>query len=240
MYSPLVTIGLTCFNAEETIRRAVASAFAQDWLNFELLIVDDCSSDDSVALIEELIANDQRARLIRHTCNKGPAGARNMLLQEAKGEFIVFFDDDDESLPGRVSAQIKVLTDYEKQNGKRLVACYAGGFRIYPNGYVKDLPAIGLHGQVVPHGSGLADYLLFYHKQAEWSYGSGVLNVSIECDEAGQYAVVCNFHRASHSQNELQTWLKTPIDDVRNEARRIVVEVLGLDLQVELEEGSRE
>lgn len=174
MSVPLVTIGLTCFNAGDTISRAVASALAQDWPNIEVVIVDDFSYDDSGAVIETAIAGNRRARLVRHEQNKGPAGARNTLLREANGEFIVFFDDDDESLPGRISGQVKTLIDYEAQNGATLVACYAGGIRRYPNGYIKDLPAIGSCGQEIPHGLGLADYLLFYRKRAEWFYGSGV------------------------------------------------------------------
>ena len=174
MAIPLVTVGLTCFNAEDTISRAISSALAQEWPNIEVLIVDDCSVDNSIAAIEGTIGNDPRARLIQHEHNTGPAGARNTLLREAKGEFVAFFDDDDESLPGRISAQINVLTDYEARSGTVLVACYAGGVRQYSNGYVKELPAIGSCGSDVPNGSGLADYLLFFRKRVDWFYGAGV------------------------------------------------------------------
>jgi glycosyltransferase involved in cell wall biosynthesis len=174
MNLPLVTIGLTCFNAEDTIGRAITSALVQDWLNIEVVIVDDFSFDGSVAIVEATIASDQRARLVSHKRNTGPAGARNTLLAEAKGEFIVFFDDDDESLPNRVSTQLKTLIDFESRSGASLVACYAGGIRRYPNGYTKDLPAIGSRGVEIPNGSGLADYLLFYRRKAGWFYGSGV------------------------------------------------------------------
>lgn len=174
MDTPLVTIGLTCFNAEDTIGRAIASALVQDWQNIEVVIVDDLSSDGSVAIVEAAIVSDRRARLIRHERNTGPAGARNTLLAEAKGEFIIFFDDDDEGFPSRVSAQLKTLTDYESRSGASLVCCYASGIRRYPNGYTKDLPAIGSCGTGNPNGSGLADYLLFNRRQAGWFYGSGV------------------------------------------------------------------
>ena len=174
MDGPLVTIGLTCFNAEETIARAVASALAQDWPRIEVIIVDDHSTDQSVAIAENAIAGDSRIRVVRHGRNAGSAGARNTVLAEAKGEFIAFFDDDDESLPGRVSAQLKILREYEASTGVALVACYAGGIRRYPNGYIQDLPAIGSCGNEAPSGSGLADYLLFYRKRPGWFYGSGV------------------------------------------------------------------
>lgn len=171
---PLVTIGLTCFNAEETIARAVASALAQDWPHIEVVVVDDHSTDQSVAVVENAIAGESRARVVCHRCNAGPAGARNTILGEAKGEFVAFFDDDDESFPHRISTQLKTLQDYEVRASVTLVACYATGIRRYPNGYTKDLAAIGSCGDEVPNGPGLADYLLFHRKRADWFYGSGV------------------------------------------------------------------
>ena len=88
---PLVTIGITCFNAADTIARAVGSALAQNWPNFEVVIVDDCSTDDSTDLIRAAIGGEPRAKLIRHSCNLGPAAARNTILSEGRGEFIAFF-----------------------------------------------------------------------------------------------------------------------------------------------------
>ncbi len=172
--SPLVTIGLTCFNAKDTISRAIASALAQDWPNIEVVVVDDVSTDGTVAVVEAAIAQDLRARLVRHERNTGPAGARNSILSEAKGEFVVFFDDDDESLPDRISEQAKTLTAYEDQTGAGLVACYASGIRRYPNGYTKTLSAIGSQGEEVPNGSGIVDYLLLYRRRHGWFYGTGI------------------------------------------------------------------
>lgn len=174
MNAPLVTIGVTCYNAADTITRAVASALAQDWPNLEIIVVDDRSSDNSAAVVEAVIQHDFRARLIRHGCNTGPAGARNTILDHARGEFVAFFDDDDESLPGRISEQVRTLTAYEQRSGAALVACYAAGNRYYSNGYVKPLPAIGVGGRRVPNGPPVADWLLFFRRLADWDYGSGV------------------------------------------------------------------
>jgi len=171
---PLVTIGLTCFNAEETIARAVESALEQDWPHLEVVVVDDSSTDGSVAVIQEIIARQSRARIVRHGHNTGPAGARNTILAEAKGEFVAFFDDDDESFPLRISVQVNTLENYEKRTGAGLVACYASGVRYYPNGYIMDIPAIGSRGNEAPNGSEIADYLLLYRKRKERFYGAGV------------------------------------------------------------------
>ena len=83
MSTALATIGLTCFNAEDTVARAIASALAQDWPNIEVIIVDDASSDASASVIEASIAGDPRARFVRHARNTGPAGARNTVLSSS-------------------------------------------------------------------------------------------------------------------------------------------------------------
>lgn len=169
----LVTIGLTCFNAADSIERALDSALAQDWPNLEIIVVDDLSTDGSADVVAAAIAGEQRARLIRHNVNKGPAGSRNTVLNAATGEYLAFFDDDDESLQGRVSVQVHRLNDYERETGAKLVACYASGERRYDNDYVLELEAIGSQGEGVPHGVGLAQYLLLYRRRPDWFYGTG-------------------------------------------------------------------
>jgi glycosyltransferase involved in cell wall biosynthesis len=171
--SSLATIGITCYNAETTIARAINSALSQSWRNLEIVVVDDCSTDRSVALVENTIAGRPTARLIRHDVNRGPAAARNTILREATGEFVAFFDDDDESLPERVETQIRHLEGYERTVGATLVACVASGIRRYPNGYTQELPAIGSRGHA-PQGPGFADYLLYFHRRRDWDYGGGV------------------------------------------------------------------
>ncbi|MBK6896694.1 MAG: glycosyltransferase [Alphaproteobacteria bacterium] len=178
MTLPLITIGITAYCAQESIGRALRSALAQDWANTEILIVDDCSTDDTAKVIREAIADAKKARLIVHEKNKGAAGARHTILQEAKGDFIVFFDDDDESLPHRLSRQYERIVSYEQETGADLVLCYASGERLYPNGYRKILDAIGSCGKV-PQGVEMADRILFYGGDKECFYGSGTPTCSL-------------------------------------------------------------
>jgi glycosyltransferase involved in cell wall biosynthesis len=110
--------------------------------------------------------------LIRHATNRGAAAARNTILAEASGEFVAFFDDDDESLPKRVRLQYESLREYEKASGTVLVACYASGLRRYPNGYELHMPAIGSRPEV-PSREAVADYLLFNARRDGVFYGSG-------------------------------------------------------------------
>lgn len=168
----LISIGIPCFNAEDTIERAIKSALSQDWMNLEVIIVDDCSTDGSCQVIKKNISQNSRARLIILDKNMGPGTVRSRILSEAQGEYIVFFDDDDESLSGRVSTQLKRLNEYERETGNTLNACYISGTRIYPNGYSMPLNAVGSKPEI-PKGSMMADYLLFYGRKSGVNYGAG-------------------------------------------------------------------
>jgi len=175
---PLITVGITCFNAEDTIARAVTSAFKQNWPQLEIVIVDDCSTDSSREVIESLIKDQPKATLVCHETNQGPAVARNTILAHARGEFVAFIDDDDESLPERVPTQYRRIVDYEKDVGSKMIACYASGYRLYPNGYRLALSAIGSR-PIVPWGPAVANYLLFYGKKTGWFYGTGTPTCSL-------------------------------------------------------------
>lgn len=191
--SPQVTIGICCFNAQDTILRALQSAIHQDWPNLEIVVVDDCSTDQSVSMIQECISvQSVNVQLVQHKRNKGPAGSRNTILSQASGEFIAFFDDDDESLPQRIRVQVEALLQYEKSSEANLVACYSSGLRKYPNGYILELPAIGSQGETTPQGPMLAEYLLIYRRVPNWFYGSGIPTCSLFA-RAATFAAVNGF-----------------------------------------------
>lgn len=175
---PLITIGMCCYNAEDTVGRALDSALAQDWPNFELVVVDDGSRDGTAKIIEEKIAGKASARLIRHTTNKSFPAALNTVIENAKGEFIAIFDDDDESCPDRLSIQHRTITAYEKKIGACLVACWGSGTRRYPNGYELKFEAIGSRSRA-PIGTETADFLLFYGRKPDVFYGSGTPSCSL-------------------------------------------------------------
>ena len=169
---PEITIGIICYNAENTIDRAIRSALNQLHSNFEIVIVDDASTDGSILKIEKFL-NGSQCRLIRHQTNQGQGSARNSIIEAATGKFVVFFDDDDVSRPNRLQVQKKTILTYEKRFNTNKVACYASGKRIYPNGYIVASQAIGSEGDVPPNGAKVAYYLLAFQRQKGWFYGSG-------------------------------------------------------------------
>lgn len=104
----LVSIITPLHNAQDFISETIDSVLAQDYENFELLIVNDHSDDASVEIVERYIKKDARIALY-HSDEYGAACARNLALRKAKGEFIAFLDADDLWLPNKLSAQIEFM-----------------------------------------------------------------------------------------------------------------------------------
>ena len=170
--NPKITVGILCYNAEDTIQRAIESALSQDHKDFEIIVLDDASTDSSLSKVNPFISNST-IRLIRHQTNKGPGAARNTVINAAKGEFVVFFDDDDVSRPQRLTIQQDTILANEKRFKTSNIACFASGRRIYPNGYTVMAPAIGSAGTSPPNGIGMAKYLLAFVRKKGWFYGAG-------------------------------------------------------------------
>jgi succinoglycan biosynthesis protein ExoO/succinoglycan biosynthesis protein ExoU len=93
--APLVSVVIPAFNAEATLAATVASAQRQTLADIEILVVDDASTDGTLALARRLAAEDPRVRAIAGGHNRGPAGARNLGLAAAAGEWIALLDADD-------------------------------------------------------------------------------------------------------------------------------------------------
>lgn len=105
---PRFTIVTATKGRPDILREALASALVQECGDFEHLVVDDASEDDGAKrVVTEL--KDPRIRLIRLDRSKGPAGARNAAVAEARGDFCAILDDDDVMLPGRLAATAKAF-----------------------------------------------------------------------------------------------------------------------------------
>jgi len=199
--SPLITVGITCFNAAATIERALDSSLAQDWPNLEVLIVDDGSTDGSREILARRASVDPRVRVIEHSANRGCANARNTLVQAARGEFMAFFDDDDVSRKDRVRLQHALIIAYERGVGTNLVACYASGKRVYPNGYVMPIRAVGADGPP-PVGHVMVDYLLYNRICDDVFYGAGAPTCSMMA-RTGLFRDLGGFDNAMRRQEDV-------------------------------------
>ena len=103
MKSPLVSIIMPAYNAERYIREAVDSVIVQTHKNWELIIIDDRSSDNTADIAFEYHRLDPRIRLIKNEDNLGAAGSRNRGLDEASGDFVALLDADDVWLEDKLS-----------------------------------------------------------------------------------------------------------------------------------------
>ena len=106
-----VTIIMPSYKSEKFIIESVESVLAQTYSNWELIIVDDCSPDDSNKVITKYVDSDYRIKLIKLQKNSGPAIARNMAIETANGRYIAFLDSDDVWLPNKLEKQIKFMQD---------------------------------------------------------------------------------------------------------------------------------
>lgn len=169
----LISIGITCFNAEKTISKAIESAINQEWKNKEVIIVDDCSTDRSIDIIKKY-SSSYNIILIEHKNNLGPAGSRNSIIRNSNGDYIAFFDDDDFSKSNRLEIQFKKIKHYEKILKTDLIACYASGVRCYSNGYQLELNSISSMNSKPLTNKLIPNYLLLNIKKRNYFYGSGI------------------------------------------------------------------
>ncbi len=108
---PLISVYMPTYNRSSMMHRAIASVLAQDYANFELLIVDDCSSDDTWQVLNQTYADHPQIRLFRQERGQGACAARNLAIKAAHGEFVTGIDDDDEFLPHRLSSMMAAYDD---------------------------------------------------------------------------------------------------------------------------------
>lgn len=115
MHYPLVSIHIICYNQEQYIRQALVSAVEQDYQNLEVVVADDCSTDRTRALIDEVIASYPSIRIIKlfNPHNLGITGNSNAGLTMCKGEFIAFMGGDDVLLPGKIKQQVQWFGEHE-------------------------------------------------------------------------------------------------------------------------------
>lgn len=115
MKPPRLSVVIPAYNREAVVGRAIDSVLAQTFQDFEILIVDDASTDSTPDIIQGY--RDHRIRYFRHETNRYSAAARNTAMKEARGEFIAFLDSDDEWLPEKSRAQINRLDSLDASWG---------------------------------------------------------------------------------------------------------------------------
>ncbi|WP_404429371.1 glycosyltransferase [Sutcliffiella horikoshii] len=123
-----VTIIIPAYNAQDTIRSSIESILAQSWSNIEVIVVDDCSNDQTVEIVKEYVEKDSRVNLLKTERNSGAYVARNYALKASTGDFITINDADDWSHPEKIRIQAEHLI-----NNKKIVGNFSQQARVTEN-----------------------------------------------------------------------------------------------------------
>lgn len=163
--STTLTIGITSYNARQSVLKALDSALSQSFPADEIIVVDDASTDGTREVLEQAVKgyDGDFVRLIFLPENKGVAAARNRLIKEARGEFLAFFDDDDVSHPERCASQIACIESYEASyvSDGAPVICHTAREQRYPDGTVRIERTMGeVENSVAPNGTAVAMRIL--------------------------------------------------------------------------------
>ena len=108
----LISLIVPFYNVEQYIERCIKSLLSQSYSNIEVLLIDDCSPDNSVKIAKEYAKKDKRIKILQYKNNRGLGGARNYGIEKAKGEYILFVDSDDYI----DSNSVQILFDKAKKN----------------------------------------------------------------------------------------------------------------------------
>lgn len=108
---PLVSIVTASYNSSRFIQATIESVLAQTYTNWEMVIVDDRSSDRTPDIVAAMAARDDRIRLICLEQNQGPAVARNLAINSGTGRYVAFIDHDDLWLPEKLEKQIRFMQE---------------------------------------------------------------------------------------------------------------------------------
>ncbi len=190
----LVSIIIPNYNSEKYIAETLESVLRQSYSAWELLVVDDCSSDGSPAIIQDFTARDKRIRLIRlEQPSGGPAHPRNIGLDNAQGTYVAFLDSDDVWHPQKLELQLGAMAQHRAafcstamtrfHTSEELLAPLQTSFNIaqtLASLQVQEIPhRVLIRKNIIPNSSVLAERRLFE---------------GIRFHEAARYKAIEDFH----------------------------------------------
>ena len=113
----LVSVNVTTHNRAELLKRCIESILKQTYTNMEIVIVDDCSKDNTEEIVKKYRQKDDRIKYFKHDINKGNAYARNTALGNCTGYYIAFMDDDDEWIDeNKIQKQVEIFENSNNEN----------------------------------------------------------------------------------------------------------------------------
>lgn len=128
----IVSVNLTTYNRALTLSKCLESIINQTYRDIEIIIIDDCSSDNTTEIVKKYQVKDNRIKYFRHSTNFGNAQARNTALENCKGFYVAFIDDDDEWIDkDKIKKQVEI---FENSDDQKLGIVCSGIIRSKGNG----------------------------------------------------------------------------------------------------------
>ena len=113
----LVSVNITTYNRANLLSKCLESVLNQSYLNLEVVVVNDCSTDNTEKIIKDYQQNDNRIKYFKHDVNKGNAAARNTALKYSTGFYVAFLDDDDEWIDiDKIKKQVVIFENSKDNN----------------------------------------------------------------------------------------------------------------------------
>lgn len=109
----MVTVFIPCYNAGRFISKTIDSILVQTYQDFEILIIDDGSTDNSGEILNKYAEKDERIRILKNKCNRGIGYTRNKGVREARGKYLATMDADDISVPIRLEKEVQYLEKHQ-------------------------------------------------------------------------------------------------------------------------------
>ncbi|NQT93334.1 MAG: glycosyltransferase family 2 protein [Lentisphaerae bacterium] len=187
MTDPLVTVGIPAYNKACRLREALDSLLEQSYLNLEVLISDDASSDETLQVCQEYAQKDPRIRYFRQNSTLGIARNHNFLLQKAKGAYFVWACDDDTRHPDFVSTLVDLLRRYPD----------AAGAMCHVRHIVEGVPRLIEEPKHCSNDCSQYDYLLYYARTGDYRPIGGMFVTEALRKARGYHADNRPYFRAS-------------------------------------------
>jgi glycosyltransferase involved in cell wall biosynthesis len=128
MSKPTVSVVIPVYNRPTAVRRAIDSVLSQTYRHFEMVVVDDASTDGTPVAVQAV--SEPRVRLVRHETRLGGSAARNTGIRAGSAPFVAFLDSDDEWLPAKLERQLELFS----KGGDRLGLVYTGTLQVTGSG----------------------------------------------------------------------------------------------------------
>ena len=145
MSSTKVSIIIAAYNAQNTLPRAIESSLSQTHDNTEIIVVDDCSTDNTLTVANAYASKDKRVRVLQTSVNSGPGAARNQGINSASGQWLTMLDADDWIAPDRIATllyvaqahSVDMVIDSYWLADEKTGQCYAARFRQLCSAYTQ-------------------------------------------------------------------------------------------------------